>query len=74
VIANTDGPASPLTDMADLALAAFAAHPVVSSSNVAAVVVVEALVTAMMVSDRENVAAAARLTEAISSFVLRGEQ
>jgi DNA-binding MurR/RpiR family transcriptional regulator len=74
VIAITDGPASPLTDVADLALAAFAAHPVVSASNVAAVVVVEAIVTAMMVSDRENVAAAARLTDAISSYILRGER
>lgn len=69
VIAITDSPASPLAQRADLLLLAESAHPVLSSSLCAAVLMVESLVTAMMLSNRDNVARAESLTDAISSYL-----
>jgi DNA-binding MurR/RpiR family transcriptional regulator len=69
VIAITDSPASPLAQAAHETLVAAATHPVISSSSVAAVVVIEALVTALMVSKKEHLAQAGRLTEAISDYL-----
>jgi DNA-binding MurR/RpiR family transcriptional regulator len=71
LVAITDSPASPLARLADHALLAPSRHPVLSSSVAAVVLVIEALVTAMMVSNRANVAQAAKLTEAISSYLYR---
>jgi DNA-binding MurR/RpiR family transcriptional regulator len=71
VVAITDSPASPLARIADHLLLAPSRHPVLSSSLAAIVLVVEALVTAMMVSNRANVAQAEKLTEAISSYLYR---
>jgi DNA-binding MurR/RpiR family transcriptional regulator len=73
VIALTDSPASPLMSLADHVLLAPAAHPVMSSSLSAALVVVEALVTTFMVSSRRNVEQAAKLTDAISAYLYGGE-
>jgi DNA-binding MurR/RpiR family transcriptional regulator len=69
VVAITDSPASPLARLADHLLLAPSRHPVLSSSLAAAVLVVEALVTGMMVSSRANVVQAEKLTEAISSYL-----
>lgn len=69
----TDSAASPLARYADDLLIAPCGHPVLSSSMVAAVAVVEAISAAVMLSDRENVARAARLTEAISSYLVQGD-
>ncbi len=71
IIALTDSVASPLAPLAHDALFAQSAHPVLSSSNVAALLVIEALVTAFMVSNGENVEKAARLTDAISAYLVR---
>ncbi|MGL5362199.1 MAG: MurR/RpiR family transcriptional regulator [Bosea sp. (in: a-proteobacteria)] len=72
IIAITDSVASPLQGHANEVLLAQAAHPVLSSSNAAAVLVIEALVTALMVSNKDNVAKAAQLTEIISDYLYAG--
>ncbi|MBJ6127307.1 MurR/RpiR family transcriptional regulator [Microvirga splendida] len=71
VIALSDSVASPLARYAHELLVAPSDHPVLSSSAVAAVAVIEAICASVMVSDRENIARAARLTEAISSYLLQ---
>lgn len=73
VIAITDSPASPLAPLADHLLLAPATHPVLASSLSAALVVIEALVTTLMVSSRRNVEQAAKLTDAISAYLYGGE-
>jgi DNA-binding MurR/RpiR family transcriptional regulator len=70
IIALTDAAASPLVPFAQEVLIAQSAHPVLSSSSVAAVLAVEALVTALMISNTDNVAKAARLTDAISAYLV----
>jgi DNA-binding MurR/RpiR family transcriptional regulator len=70
ITALTDSVASPLAPLAQDLLLAQTTHPVLPSSNVAAVLVVEALVTALMLSNADNVAKAARLTEAISAYLV----
>jgi DNA-binding MurR/RpiR family transcriptional regulator len=70
ILALTDSVASPLAPLADEVLIAHSSHPVLSSSNVAALLVIEALVTALMVSNGTNVEKAARLTEAISAYLV----
>jgi DNA-binding MurR/RpiR family transcriptional regulator len=73
VVTITDSPASPLARLSDDVLLAPAAHPVLSSSLAAALLVVEALLTALMTSSRANVVQAAKLTEAISAYLVRQE-
>ena len=73
VIAITDSPASPLARVADQSLFAPSAHPILSSSFAGAMVAAEALVSGMMMSNRDNVAHAARLTDAISAYLYRGD-
>ncbi len=70
IVAITDSVASPLAPMAHDLLIAQSTHPVLSSSNVSAVLVIEALVAAFMVSNSENVEKATRLTEAISAYLV----
>ena len=70
IIALTDSIASPLAPLAGEVLIAQSSHPVLSSSNVSALLVIEALVTALMVSNNANVEKAARLTEAISAYLI----
>ena len=73
VVAITDSPASPIARGATHLLLAPATHPVLSSSLSAAVIVIEALVTSLMVSNRRNVEQAAKLTDAIASFLVGGD-
>jgi DNA-binding MurR/RpiR family transcriptional regulator len=73
IVAITDSPASPIARHANHLLLAPATHPVLSSSQSAAVVVIEALVSSLMVSNRKNVEQAAKLTDAISSFLFGGD-
>ncbi len=72
VIALTDSMASPLTAWAHDVLVAPASHPVLSSSYGAALLVTEALVTSVMVSNNNlgnQVNQAEKLTEAISAYL-----
>jgi DNA-binding MurR/RpiR family transcriptional regulator len=73
IIAITDSPASPLARDAQHVLLAPGTHPVLSSSQSAAVVVIEALVTSLMVSNHKNVEQAAKLTDAISAYLDGGD-
>ena len=69
---NEDGDpamASPLVALADDTLLATAHHPVISSSAVGAVLLIEALVTSLMVSRTEHVQQAGKLTEAIAAYL-----
>jgi hypothetical protein len=50
-------------------LLASASHPVMSSSNAAAMLVIEALVTSLMLSGNDHVRQAEKLTEAISGYL-----
>lgn len=70
IVAVTDSVASPLAPLADELLIAHSSHPVLASSNVAALLVIEALVTALMMSNAMNVEKASRLTEAISAYLI----
>lgn len=69
VVAITDSPASPLAEVSDHSLYAQCTHAVLPSSATAAMAVIEALVVALMVSNKDNVTKAARLTEAISAYL-----
>ncbi len=68
-LAITDSLASPLAAAAHETLVASSTHPVLSSSSVSALLVVEALVTSLMVSNDDHVQQAGRLTEAISAYL-----
>jgi DNA-binding MurR/RpiR family transcriptional regulator len=68
-LAITDSMASPLTGVADEGLFANSTHPVLSSSSVSGLLVIEALVSSLMVSKGEHLQQAARLTEAISAYL-----
>jgi DNA-binding MurR/RpiR family transcriptional regulator len=72
LVALTDAPASPLASIAEHVLYAPAQHPVLSSSLVAMLAVVEALVTVVMLASPNGVAQAARLTDAISDYMYGG--
>lgn len=69
VVVITDSLASPLAAMAGDVLLAPASHPVLSSSTVSALFVIEAVVSAVMLGSDETVAKAGRLTEAISHYL-----
>jgi len=69
VIALTDSMASPLTAWSHDVLLAPATHPVLSSSYSAALLVIEALVTSLMVSGTDQVGQAEKLTNAISAYL-----
>lgn len=71
VIALTDSMASPLTTWAHDVLIAPASHPVLSSSYSAALLVIEALVTSLMVSGENQVHQAEKLTDAISAYLYK---
>jgi DNA-binding MurR/RpiR family transcriptional regulator len=70
VVALTDSMASPLIATGDEYLLATAPHPVITSSAVAAVLLIEALVTSLMVSRKQHVQMAGKLTEAISDYLV----
>ena len=69
VIALTDSMASPLANWSHDVLVAPATHPVLSSSYTAALLIIEALVTSLMVSGDNQVAQAEKLTDAISAYL-----
>ena len=72
VIALTDSMASPLTAWSHDVLIAPASHPVLSSSFAAALLVIEALVTSLMVSgsnQSEQIQQAEKLSDAISAYL-----
>jgi len=69
ILALTDAPASPIVPFADHVLYAPASHPVLATSTVGAVLAAEALVAALMVSRQRNVVQAARLTDAIATYL-----
>lgn len=73
IVALTDSPASPLAELSDIALYAQGTHAVLPSSSSAALALIEALAASLMVSNKDNVEKAARLTEAISAY-LYGEE
>ncbi|QYF94856.1 MurR/RpiR family transcriptional regulator [Massilia sp. PAMC28688] len=69
IVSITDSPASALAGLATHAVYAQSEHPVLPSSATAAMAIIEALVVALMVSNKENVAKAARLTDALSAWL-----
>ncbi|ATD63195.1 MAG: MurR/RpiR family transcriptional regulator [Janthinobacterium svalbardensis] len=73
IVALTDSPASPLAELADHALYAQSTHPVLPSSASTALAVIEALAVALMVSNKNNVEKAARLSEVIAAYLYGGE-
>jgi DNA-binding MurR/RpiR family transcriptional regulator len=73
IVSVTDAPASPLAALGDHVLYAESSHPILPSSATAAVAVIEALVVSLMASNRANVAKAARLTEAVSAYLVGAE-
>ncbi len=70
ITAITDSIASPLAPLADELLLARSTHPVATSSNVAALMLIETLVAAVMISSPENVEKARKLTDAISAYLV----
>lgn len=69
VLAITDSPASPLAPIADHSLFATAEHPVLISSNIAVLALIESLVAAVMTRNKEAVRLAAELTESVLSYL-----
>jgi DNA-binding MurR/RpiR family transcriptional regulator len=73
IVAITDSPASPLAKLADHVLYAHSTHPVLPSSSSAALALIEALVAALMASNKTNIAKAARMSEAIAAYMVGPE-
>lgn len=69
IVAITDSAASPIAQLGDYLLLAPSTHAVLPSSSTAAIAVIEALVSSIMVSNKKNVEKAIRLTEALSDYL-----
>lgn len=69
VVCITDSSASPIARHADDLLLAPAHHPVIFSSNVPAMVLIEALVSEFLLADPENLKRAEKLATAIASYL-----
>ena len=69
IIAITDSAASPIAQLGDYLLLAPSNHAVLPSSSTAAVAVIEALVSSIMVSNKKNVEKAQRLSEALAAYL-----
>lgn len=69
VVVLSDSTASPISQFADDLLLAPAQHPVVSSSCVPALVLIEALVSDFLLSDPNNLKRAEKLASAIASYL-----
>lgn len=69
VIALTDSMASPLVNWSHDVLIAPSAHPILSSSYTAGLLIIESLVTCLMVSGDNQVLQAEKLTDAISAYL-----
>jgi DNA-binding MurR/RpiR family transcriptional regulator len=72
IVALTDSTASPLARYADDLLLAPAIHPVLPSSYVAGVAVVEALVAEFMMADPGSVERAEKLSAALEKYLHKG--
>ncbi|MFS2002714.1 MurR/RpiR family transcriptional regulator [Duganella sp. CT11-25] len=70
VVAITDAPTAPMVELSDHVLYASSGHAVLPSSATAAVAVIEALVMSLMVSNKDNVEKAARLSKAVASYLM----
>lgn len=68
-LALTDSLASPLAAVCHETLVAASTHPVLSSSSVSAMLLIETLVTSLMLSSDDHIRQAGRLTEAISAYL-----
>ncbi len=66
IVALTDSPASPLAELQST-------HPVLPSSASTALAMIEALAVALMVSNKNTVEKAARLSEVIAAYLYGGE-
>lgn len=71
IVVLTDSVASPLTPWAHDVLLAAASHPVLSSNFTAALLVIETLVTCLMLSGRQHIEQAEKLTDAISAYLYK---
>ena len=69
VLAITDSPASPLSTLAEHVLFAPADHPVLTSSNIAVLALIEGLVAGVMARNKEAVKLATELTESVMSYL-----
>ena len=69
VLAITDSPASPLTPIARHVLFAAADHPVLTSSSIAVLALIEGLVAGVMARNKEAVKLATELTESVMSYL-----
>ncbi|MNZ90970.1 putative HTH-type transcriptional regulator YbbH [compost metagenome] len=69
VLAITDSPASPLTGIAEHTLFAPCDHPVLTSSNIAVLALIEGLVAGVMARNKEAVKLATELTESVMSYL-----
>jgi DNA-binding MurR/RpiR family transcriptional regulator len=69
VLAITDSPASPLTGIAEHTLFAPCDHPVLTSSNIAVLALIEGLVAGVMARNKETVKLATELTESVMSYL-----
>ena len=69
VLAITDSPASPLTHVARHVLFAPADHPVLTSSYIAVLALIEGLVAGVMARNKEAVKLATELTESVMSYL-----
>jgi DNA-binding MurR/RpiR family transcriptional regulator len=73
IVVLTDSYASPIATLADEVLLATAAHPLLPSSMVSALAIVELIVSRVILADPCNADNATRLTEAMDGFLLRPE-
>lgn len=69
VLAITDSPASPLSNIAKYVLFAPADHPVLTSSNIAVLALIEGLVAGVMARNKEAVKLATEMTESVMSYL-----
>jgi DNA-binding MurR/RpiR family transcriptional regulator len=69
IVSITDSTASPIAQLGDFVLLAPSTHAVLPSSSAAAMTMIEALVSSIMVSNKKNVDKAIRLTEALSCYL-----
>ena len=70
LVALTDSLAAPVAKLADITLLAKASHPVLPSSNTAAIALIESVVASLLVANGANVDKATSLTAAMSPYLL----
>ena len=70
IVTLTDSLAAPLAMLADRALLAKSAHPILPSSSTAAIALIEAVVAALMVASKHNLEKASELSAAIAPYLV----